>query len=200
VLGANGITATGISSAPRDWVAKYYLDVPRDEVVKVEVTKEKDSVVMDRSAPPAPAGSGSAGSGSGVGSGADAPPATWRVSIDGTPLAFAAGERLETYTVETILSEAVQLDAMPADPKRDAAKPKATVTLTKKDGKTIVYDILLEGDTQYWAKDRSSPRATRVDLTKLEAIMQANRSTLVVRDAAPPAGSGSGSAAKPPKK
>src|SRR6185295_6141268 len=98
-------------------------------------------------------GSSSGSAGSGVGSGADAPPPIWKVTLDGAPIVFAPGERLENFTIETILSEAVQIEAMPADPKRDASKPKATVTLTKKDGKTVVYDILLEGDTQYWVKD-----------------------------------------------
>jgi Domain of unknown function (DUF4340) len=146
------------------------------------------------------AGSGSAGAGSGsagAGSGSAAepppgPPAAdkWWVSIRGTPVTFAAGESLDDATIDRLASGLGTLDlSAPADPKRDASKPTATITIERKAGTSTVpptvLDVILDGDL-YWVRDRSLPRAVLIDKSRLDELVKIDRDK-VVKKPAPPA-------------
>jgi len=198
VLGAAGVIVP--SASPRDWIAGSYSDIPRDDIDKVVIQRGATTIELDRTAT-APAGSGSAGagssqfSGSGSGSGSGET-RNWRLSIDGAPIVLAAGEKLDTYAIDTVVSDVASIDAMPADPKRDASKPAATITVTKRDGNTVVFDVLADGDG-WWIKQRGSERATKVDKQRLEPVMTAERAKLVSKPEPAP-GAGSGSAARAP--
>ena len=192
VLGATGVPVGALSSVPRDWVFPSYSDIPRDDIDKIEIVRGATKLELDRTVAATPA----AGSGSGSGSGSAAPPRTWRVAIDGTPVVLAAGETLDTYMIDTIVSDVAQITAEPADPKLDASKPAATITVTKKDGKTVVFDVVENGPT-YWIKQRGVERATQLDKSRFESVMAADRSKLVQKPEPPKPGAGSGDPTAP---
>ncbi|HEX7839109.1 MAG TPA: DUF4340 domain-containing protein, partial [Kofleriaceae bacterium] len=66
VYAVSGITASVIGGEPRQWIDPNYVKIPRDQVGKLVVQRDGQTVELSRSAPPSPAG---AGSGSGAGSG-----------------------------------------------------------------------------------------------------------------------------------
>jgi hypothetical protein len=189
VLGATGVSTP--SAVPRDWIAGSYSEIPRDDIDKISIQRGTSTLELDRTQAAAPAGSGSAGSGSA------APERTWRLAIDGAPAALAAGEQLDTYAIDTIVSAVSTIGAMPADPKRDASKPAATITVTKKDGVALVFDVVADGEYR-WVKQRGLERATTVDKERLESVLAADRSKLVSKPEPVP-GAGSGSAGFPPR-
>jgi hypothetical protein len=193
VLGASGVSVPAVE--PGGWIARSYSEIPRDDIDKITIQRGATTIEVDRTAQAAAggsAGSGSAGSGSaGSGSAAER---TWRLAIDGAPIALAAGEKLDTMAIETIVSAVASIDAMPADPKREASKPAATITVTKKGGATVVFDVVDDGQRS-WVKQRGSERATTVDKQRLESVMTADRGNLVSK---PEPGAGSGSAGVAP--
>ncbi len=190
VLGASGVPVGALSSVPRDWVFPSYSDIPRDDIDKIEIVRGATKIELDRTvATPA------AGSGSGSGSDSAAPPRTWRLAIDGAPVALA-GETLDIYMIDTIVSDVAQISAEPADPKLDASKPAATITATRKDGKTVVFDVVENGPT-YWIKQRGVERATQIDKSRFESVMAADRSKLVQKPETPKPGAGSGGPTAP---
>lgn len=196
VLSAAGVPTGALSSVARDWVAGSYSEIPRDDIDKIEIVRGATKIELDRTAAAPPA----AGSGSdaGSGSGSAAPgPRTWRVAIDGAPVALAAGETIDTYAIETIVSAVSEIPADPADPKRDAGTPAATVTVTRRDGKAVTFD-LVESGVYYWVTQRGLGRATQVDKARLESLITAARGTLVKKPDPAPAGAGSGSGARSP--
>jgi hypothetical protein len=202
VLGASGITASSFAVAAREWVPKSYSEIPRDDIEKLVIEKGTSKVELDRSAPPAPAAGSGSGSGSGsdsgsaagVGSGAAAPAPAWRIAIDGAPVTPGAHEKVDDYAIAGMLGNVSSIEAHPADPKRDASKPTAIVTVTRKGGATIVFDVVIDGE-QYWIKQRGIDRATQIDKGRFEQVLQADRGKLIAKTDPPPgAGSGSGSA------
>jgi hypothetical protein len=188
VLGASGVPTGALSGTARDWVAASYSEIPRDDIDKILIERGPTKIELDRTTPPVATGSGS---GSGSGSAAPAP-RPWRVAIDGAPVTLAAGEELNNFEIETILSAVSNLTAEPADPKLDASKPTAVVTVTRRDGKTAVFDLVASNLT-VWIKQRGLERATSLDKTRLEAILSYDRSKLVSKpETKPGPGGGSG--------
>ena len=193
VYGVAGVSASAFGTAAREWVKGEYYKTETADITKVVIQKGDKSVELDRTPPPA-AGS-AAGSGSGTGSGVVPPPpgeTPWKAVVDGQPVTLAAGESLDTFAINTIVGDVATIDASPADPKRDASKPLATITIHRKGG-TDVLDVL-DADPEYWVKQRGSERATLVDKDRLRTVLEAARDKLVTKAAAP----GSGSAAPPP--
>jgi len=162
VLGASGIPTGALTATARDWVAPSYSDIPRDDLDKIEIVRGTTKIGLDRTA--------AGGSGSAV-------ERTWRVMLDGAPLVLATGETLETFAIETIVSDVASITAEPADPKR-AITPAATITVTRKSGPSVVFDVVETGPT-YWVKQRGVERATSLDKTRLESVMAADRTKLV---------------------
>ena len=189
VLGVAGVSPHSISAQPRDWVKPGYFETPRGEIAKLVVQGGASTIELERVvAAPLPAGSGSA---------AVPPPPTgdtWKVTIGGAPIVLATGETLDTAAIDGILGAVSSIDAQPADPKRDTAKPTATITIHRKAG-TDTLDVIADGD-KYWVKLRGLDRATLVDKSRFETVLAADRGKLVAKPAAKPA-PGAGSAAMP---
>jgi hypothetical protein len=99
---------------------------------------------------------------------------------------LAADEQLDSFEIDTVISNVALIDAQPADPNRDASKPAATVTVHRKDGAdgadgTDVFDVL-DADEYYWVKQRGATRATLIDKDRMEAVMEASRAKLVKQE------------------
>jgi Domain of unknown function (DUF4340) len=217
VYGVTGLSIGVIGTEPRQWVDASYVKINKDEVAKVTVARAGTTVVLQKSAPPPPAGTGSgssAGSAAGSGSGSaaalddnpPAPPAAehWNATVGGAPVALAAGELIDEATIDRLVSEVTSLDlSAPADPKRDASKPTATITVDRKVSGTSaapkVIDVILDGSS-YWVHDRSAPRAVLVDKARLDELVNVDRDKVVKKPPppAPPPGTGSGAGAHPP--
>jgi len=211
VYAVTGFSPAVAGSEPRQWVDTSYLKIPKDEIGKLVVSRDDKTVEVARPAPAEPAGSGSAtGSGSAAGSAAPpSPPAAehWNVTIGGAPISLAAGESIDQAAIDRILGQVAAIDlSSPADPKRDAGKPTATITIERKatGGATpapTVLDVIADG-TAYWVHDRSSPRAVLVDKARLDEVLGVERDKLVKKPPPPappatPPGAGAGSSAKP---
>lgn len=182
VLGASGVPTGALSAVARDWVSSSYAEIARDDIDKILIERGAQKVELDRTAAPA--------AGSGSGSAAPAP-RPWRVAIDGAPVALAAGETINNFEIETILSAVSTIVAEPADPK-PAGTPTAVVTVTKRDGKTVVFDLVASNLT-VWIKQRGLERATSLDKGRLEAVLSSDRSKLVSKpEPKPTPGAGSG--------
>jgi hypothetical protein len=219
VYGVTGLSVAQVSGEARQWVDPTYLKIPSDEIAQVTIQRDGKTVELVRSAPPAPpaAGSGSAGSGAGSGSSAGsgsgagsgsaaAPPAErWNVTIGAAPVALASGESLDQPAIERLVGQVATIDlSAPADPKRDAAKPTATITIEHKakDAATpapTIVDVITDGES-YWVHDRSLPRAALVDRSRLDDVLGADHDKVVKKPPPPPApppAPGAGSAARP---
>jgi hypothetical protein len=151
--------------------------------------------------PPGAPGADEGAPGEGSGSAAAVAAETWSVMIDGAGVKLAAGETLDTEAIERIVGQVASIDLKtPADPKRDAAKPTATITVhRKKVEQQIVLDVIADGDS-YWIKQRDLDRAILVDKSTIGDLVLADRDKLVKKPPAPAPGAGSaaGSAAPPP--
>jgi hypothetical protein len=185
VLGASGLATGALSGLARDWVAATYSEIPRDDIEKIAIHKGAQTIELDRT------GSATAGSGSGAGSGSAAPERTWRLAIDGQPVTLAAGEQLDSIAIDTVVSDITSIAAAPADPRRDASKPTATVHVTRKSGTTVTFEVVADGES-YWIKQRGTSHATLVDKARFEAVVTADRSKLIQKpEPAPKPGAGS---------
>jgi len=197
VYAVAGVTPFLAATEPRQWVKGSYVDVPRDEITKVTIARDGTTIDLVKDQPPAPPAAGS-------GSAAEPPvppPATWKATIDGAAPTFAAGESLDPDAIDRVVNEvaAIAVDT-PADPKRDASKPTATITITKKSGNPVVIDVIADGE-RFWIHDKTQAQAVLVPKTALTAAMELDRAKLTKKPPPPPApepGAGSGSAAKPP--
>ncbi|HEX3481418.1 MAG TPA: DUF4340 domain-containing protein [Kofleriaceae bacterium] len=214
VYAVTGLNAYSIGSEPRLWIDTAYVKIPRDDIAKLVVHSGDKKVEMTKAAPPPPpaAGSGSAagsatGAGSGSAAGSAAPPAPpaaehWSATIGGEPIALAGGETLDETAFDRLVGDVATLDlSAPADPKRDASRPTATITIERKatgaaSAAPTVIDVVADG-TSYWVHDRSQPRAGLVDKARLDEVIAVDRDKLVKKPPppAPKPGAGSGSAA-----
>src|SRR5439155_21912820 len=123
----------------------------------------------------------------------------------GGPVTRAAGKPIDDTPIDRMVNQAATIElSSPADPKRDASKPTATITIDRKASGTstpapTVIELILDG-TSYWVHDRSVPRAVLVDKGRIDELVNIDRDKVVKKPAPPPpppAGAGSGSAAHP---
>jgi len=204
VFGVTGMSAATVGTEPRQWVDASYVKIAPADIARVVVQRDATTVELARpAAPPPPA----AGSGAGSGS-APPPPAPaaehWNAAVRGAPIALAAGESLDDAAIDRLVGQVAAIElSSPADPKRDAAKPTATITIERKVGGAAtpaptVLDVIADG-TSYWVHDRSLSRAALVDKARLDDVVGVDRDKLVKKPPppAPPPGAGSGSAARP---
>jgi hypothetical protein len=207
VFAVAGISAAAVGSEPRQWVDTSYVKIAQGEIAKVIVQRDGKTVELARPAqPPEAAGSG-AGSDPGAGSAATpSPPADehWNVAVGGAPITLATGESLDEEAVNRLVGEVATIDlSAPADPKRDASKPTATVTIERKATGTAtpaptILDVIADGSS-YWVHDRSLSRAVLVDKARLDNVLGAERDKLIKKPPPPTAISpGAGSGAAPP--
>ena len=206
VFAVTGISAATAGSEPRQWIDASYVKLTRDDIAKVSVQRDATTVELVRPAAPAPA---AAGSGSGAGSAAPppAPPAEhWSATVRGAPIALATGESLDDAAIDRLVGQVATIDLRsPADPKRDASKPTATITIERKASGAAtpaptILDVIADGDA-YWVHDRSLPRAVLVDKARIDDVVGVDRDKLIKKPAppaaVPPPGAGSGSAPRP---
>lgn len=160
IFAVAGIGAGSIGAEPREWVDPSYVSVPKDELAKVAIEHEGTATELERDGD------------------------HWKVAIGGAPVALAAGETLDSAAIDKIVDAAATISlSTPADPKRDAQKPTATITLSRKDQKgaspaPLTIDVIADGGS-YWVHDRALPRAVLVDKTRLDDVVDVTRDKLV---------------------
>jgi antitoxin (DNA-binding transcriptional repressor) of toxin-antitoxin stability system len=205
VYGATGITTSQVSGDAKQWIDPTYVKIPTDEIAQVTVARDGKTIEFARvSAPAAPA----AGSGSDAGSAA-APTEHWTATVGGAPIPLAAGETIDEPSIDHWVGQVATIDlSAPGDPKRDASRPIATITIERKakDAKTstpTIIDVVAEGES-YWVHDRSQAQAAIVDHGRLDDVLGAERGKVIRKPLPPPPapsaiapGAGSGSAARP---
>lgn len=102
VFAVNNLTAWGIDPQLRPWVSTGYASLTKDEISQLQVQREGESVQLTRDG------------------------AAWKLA--GAPL--PAGEVLDAAVLDEVLGQVSQVELVDVgDPKRDAAKPKATITV-----------------------------------------------------------------------
>ena len=120
----------------------------------------------------------------------------WALSIDGAPVT----EPLDTAAIDRLVMASCAIDASaPADPKRDASAPAATLTIVTKAGPVVVDALADPGG--YWVKQRDLPRAIVADKMRLDDAIAVTKDKLIKKagPATPPGpGSGSGMQSLPP--
>ncbi|HWO23582.1 MAG TPA: DUF4340 domain-containing protein [Kofleriaceae bacterium] len=217
--------ATDVSffvAEPAGFVSTKYVDIPVAEVERLAIQRDQHMIEIWRSFPPAPApGAGAAGAGSGSAGSAAAPPAPapaplgdvtagagsgsaggatalppWNVAIDGTPVKLAPGESLDTEEIDRIVGQAASIELRaPADPKRDATKPTATLTIHRKGAEQpVVLTVVADGDTTYWVHQQGHKHAIVVNQGVIIGAVTADRDKLVKKPPAPAPEAGSGAA------
>jgi hypothetical protein len=181
VYAVTGVTPYLAGDEPRDWIAASYTSVGKDDLAKITIARAATKLEFTRGDATAP----------------------WALAIDGAGVT----EPLDTTAIDRLVNDATSIAATtPGDPKRDASKPAATITIEqrapKADDKSstvtpspVVIDVVDAG-SQYWVKQRDLSRAVMVDKAKLDAVVQAAKDKLVKPPAAG-SGAGSGSAARP---
>jgi hypothetical protein len=194
--------ATDVSTfvaEPAGFVSTRYVDIPKAEIERVAIRRDPVLIELAKQAAPAPAdaGSGAGSAGSGAGSAA-APAETWTATIDGSPIKLEPGETLDTDAIDRIVGQLASIDLRtPADPKRDASKPTATISIHRKGAaEPVVLDVIAEADN-YWMHQQGLPRAVLVDKTLVPDAILVDRDKLVRKPPAP--APGPGSAAAPPR-
>ena len=175
VYAVSGVSAFTAGTEPRQWIATSYVNVPRDDVAKLAITRDGSSAEFTRDG--------------------DA----WKATIDGAAVTPGKDETLDTTAIDDIVSAATNLDASaPADPKRDASKPTATITIDHKAAKSkpTIVDVVADS-TSYWVHDRALDRAVTVDKARLERAVTIEHGKLIKKPT-PKAPAAAGSNAGPP--
>jgi hypothetical protein len=185
VYAVAGITAASLGTEAKQWVDPTYVKVAPADLAKITIQRDGQSVELTKVSEPAAA----------AGSGSDAPPVEhWTATIGGAPITLGKDEKLDEPAITRIVDEVATIDlTAPADVKRDAAHPTATLTLDRKTGAPLVVDLIVDG-TNVWAHDRASQRAVLVDKFRLDAALAVDRDNLVKKPP-PPAAKGAGPAA-----
>lgn len=176
VFGVIGVTSGAAAIEAKHWVEPTYLAIPRDDVGRLTIQRGPATLELARGA------------------------TGWELVAGGQPVALGAGESLDTELIDRIVGAASTLSVYaPADPKRDASAPTATITIERKStGSTTpaptIVDLILDNDT-YWARERSRDRAVLVGKASIDEAVTITRDKLIKKP--PPATSGTGSGAAP---
>ncbi|HEY0195482.1 MAG TPA: DUF4340 domain-containing protein, partial [Kofleriaceae bacterium] len=113
VYAVSGISAALIGAEPRAWLDTGYVKLPTDEVVKVSIQGAAGKAIELARVD-----------------------ARWTAKIAGAPIALDKGETLDEAAVARLVGAVTLIDlTTPADAKRDASKPTATITIEPKPGK-----------------------------------------------------------------
>jgi hypothetical protein len=177
VYAVSDVSPYSIGSDVRSWIKADYVEVPRADIAKITIQHDATSVELVHGEPD-----------------------TWTATISGAAIALGTGETVDGQAIEQLVTDAATIDAAaPADPKKDAAKPVATITIDHKAAGTSskapdVIDIVADG-ASYWVHQRGLERAVMVDKARLERVVAVDRDKLVKKPPAPASGSGSGSGA-----
>ena len=190
VYAVAGITASSLGVEPKQWVDPTYVKIAPADLAKIVIQRDGQSVELTKLAAPA--------AGSDAGSAAP-PPDHWTATIGSAPITLGKDESLDEPAITRIVDEVAAIDlTAPADVKRDASHPTATITLERKPGTPgagapTVVDLIVDG-SNVWAHDRSAQRAVLAEKFRLDAALTVDRDKLVKKPPPPPA-KGSGAAA-----
>ncbi len=185
VYGVTGISAVAAGPTPHDWTDLQYAKMPRAEIAKVTIVRDGTTLEVARAG------------------------GSWSAAINGAPVALATGETIDAAVIDRAVDELASIDsAAPGDPKRDASKPSAVITIertapapagsgsaTPPPGPPpppIVLEVIADGE-RYWVHQRGLATAAMVEKQRLDSAMTLDRDKLVKKPPPPPAGSGSGS-------
>ena len=166
VFAVSGLNTWSIGSEPRDWVDTSYVKVGKDEVAKVTIEHDGTTTDLERDGD------------------------HWKANIGSSPIVLAGGETLDTAAIDRLVDAASSIElSAPADPKRDAAKPTATITITRKaqtgtSSAPVIVDMIADGSS-YWAHDRALTRAVLVDKARLSEVVEVTRDKLVKKPEPP---------------
>lgn len=155
-----GVSAYAAGIEPQQWVDTSYVRVPRDEVASIAIERSGSRLQLARS------------------------DTAWTATLDGVPLARAAGESLDTSAIDAIVDAASSINlARPGDPTRDASKPLATITIDRKASDNasvapVIVDILDAGE-HYWVRQRGVERAALVAKASLATVLDTTRDKLI---------------------
>jgi hypothetical protein len=160
VFAVSGISPWSIGSEPRDWVDPSYVKIAKDDLAKITIDRGSNRAELERDGD------------------------HWKAKLGGAPIALEPGETIDLPALDRIADAASTIDlAAPADPKRDATTPTATITLVRKEqsgasAAPVVIDVIAEG-TSYWVHDRALPRTVLVDKARLDDVVEVARDKLV---------------------
>lgn len=163
VYAVSGLAPWSIGATPREWLDTSYVRIAREDIGKLVLQRGSTTVELARGK-------------------ADDP---WTASIDGKPIALAAGESLDTAAIDSRIGEAASIAlGEPADPKR-TTPPTATITIERLATNTstapTVLDVVEDG-AHYWVHQRGLDRAVLVDKAALESVLTLSRDKLVHKD------------------
>lgn len=184
VYAVSGLNVWSIGTEPHDWIDTSYLKVGADEVEKIVIDTAHDPahVEIERDGD------------------------HWKATIAGAPIKLTGGETIDTAALQRLVTAAMSIDVRaPADPKRDATKPTATITIVRKaqagsaaastgsaaaqaasaatSGPPVIIDVIADADA-YWVHDRASAKAALVDKNRLSEIVDISRDKLVAKPSA----------------
>jgi Domain of unknown function (DUF4340) len=110
VYAVSNLTAWSIDPQLRTWVSPTYASVVKDDLTQVLIEREGEALQLVRE-----------------------PGGPWKLGNAGAPVALPAGQILDPALLEQVMGQLAQVDLVAAgDPKRDASKPKATISLWTK--------------------------------------------------------------------
>lgn len=110
VYAVANLSAWSIDPQLRTWVNPVYSSVVKDDLVQLLIEREGESIQLLRE-----------------------PGGPWKLGNAGAPVPLPAGQILDPSLLEEVLGQVTQVDLVAAaDPKRDASKPKATISLWTK--------------------------------------------------------------------
>jgi hypothetical protein len=177
--GVSGLTAWGVDTTPARWIRPEYLAYGPEQIARLSIATAAGTVELVHGA------------------------TSWELASLGQPVPLGPGEALDTAQVDRVVNAAGKLTLTnPADPKRDATKPTATVSIwlasddpaagggapnaTVEAAPDHVIDVIAEeGGTTYWVKDRAAATAGIVNKTTYDAVVEVTVDKLLGKTAKP---------------
>ena len=147
VYGVSGLSPYSAPAEPHMWVDQHYLSLPKDQIAKVTVKRADAAIDFTQT-----------------------DDGKWTATFDGGPV-----DPVDSDAIDHLVDQICAIDLLaPADPRRDAAAPTATigVELKAKPGTSaapIVIDAIVDGD-KVWVHQRALDRAVTVDKSRMDVV------------------------------
>ena len=145
VYPVGGVSGFSFPNNATQWVSPHYLSIPKDQIAKVTI-KRKDTLEFTHAAD-----------------------GKWTATVDGGPV-----DPVDSDEIDRLVTQLSGLDlGDPADPKRDASAPTATIAIELKAAPgasvaAIMVDVIEDG-AKAWVHQRALDRAITVDKSTFEA-------------------------------
>lgn len=106
IFAISGLSPWAVSTTLTTYVSTTYAEAPRDRVSKISIARAGQTLELVKDG------------------------AQWKASIDGTPLALAAGESLDQAVIDEVLGQVSQVElSSVADPKATPGTEKAVISV-----------------------------------------------------------------------